>query len=121
HAYSFVGQASLGMDTTDAFHTYRLTRDTDGLYWSLYVDNNSVASIADQHSGGSLIGFSRIWFGDINFPVPANAPDVQIDYIRWHEGANAPAAALPEPACGLIPLAALAALARRRARSPRRR
>lgn len=106
HAYSFVGQATVNMNTTDGFHIYRLTRDTDGLYWNLYIDNNPVASIADQHEGGNEIGFSRIWFGDVNFPIPANSPDVQIDYIRWHEGANAPP--VPEPATtGLCALLAL--------------
>ena len=35
-AYSFVGQASITMNTTDAFHTYRITRDVDGLYWDLF-------------------------------------------------------------------------------------
>src|SRR5262249_37828219 len=90
-AYSFVGQASVSMNTTDAYHIYRLTRDTDGLYWHLFIDNNPVAAIADQHSGGELISFSRVWFGDINFPIPGNTPEVQTDYIRWHQGANAPA------------------------------
>jgi autotransporter-associated beta strand protein len=89
-AYSFVGQASIKMDTTNAFHTYRMTRDVDGLYWDLFIDNNPVAAISDQKSGGELIGFSRIWFGDINFPNPGNTPDVEINYIRWHQGANAP-------------------------------
>ena len=89
-AYSFVGQASITMNTTDAFHTYRLTRDVDGLYWDLFIDNNEVASIADQKTGGEEISTSRVWFGDINFPDPGNTPDVDINYIRWHEGANAP-------------------------------
>jgi autotransporter-associated beta strand protein len=89
-AYSFVGQASIAMNTTDAFHTYRLTRDTDGVYWDLFIDNNPVAAIADQKSGGEQISFSRIWFGDINFPNPGNTPDVDVNYIQWHQGANAP-------------------------------
>jgi autotransporter-associated beta strand protein len=90
-AYSFVGQASITMNTTDAYHTYRMTRGPDGLYWDLYIDNNPTPAIVDQKSGGELIGFSRIWFGDIDFPIPGNTPDVDIDYIRWHQGDNAPA------------------------------
>ena len=89
-AYSFVGQASIPMNTTDGYHTYRMTRDVDKLYWDLFIDNNPVAAIADQKSGGELIGFSRFWFGDINFPNPGNTPDVDVNYIRWHQGANAP-------------------------------
>jgi hypothetical protein len=90
-AYMPVGQATFAMDTTDDFHTYRMTREANGLYWNLYIDNNPVASIENQHAGGNLLTFSRIWFGDIGFPVPGNSPHVLIDYIRWHEGANAPA------------------------------
>jgi autotransporter-associated beta strand protein len=91
-AYSFVGQASITMNTTDAYHTYRITRDVDGLYWDLFIDNNPVAAIADQKTGGEEIGFSRIWFGDIDFPIPGNYPDVDVNYIRWHDGANSPTA-----------------------------
>ena len=56
------------------------------------IDNNPVAAIADQKTGGEEIGFSRIWFGDINFPIPGNTPDVDVNYIRWHDGANSPTA-----------------------------
>jgi len=99
HAYMPVGAATINMNTTDDFHLYRLVRDVDGLYWHLYIDNNPVASIDYQHSGGNLLGFSRIWFGDVAFPNPAANPHVLIDYVRWHEGA---AAAVPEPAIGLL-------------------
>jgi PEP-CTERM motif len=90
NAYSPVGKATIAMDTTDAFHIYRMTREANSLYWNLYIDNNPVATIANQHAGGNLLSFSRIWFGDINFPVPGNSPHVLIDYIRWYEGAQAP-------------------------------
>ena len=119
-AYSFVGQASISMDTTDAYHTYRITRGADGLYWDLYIDNKPVAAVADQHSGGELISTSRIWFGDIDFPIPGNTPDVDIDYIQWHEGANAPP--VPEPATVTLAVSGLIALSlRRRDRSVARR
>lgn len=91
HAYMPVGQATVTMDTTDDFHVYRLTREPESLYWHLYIDDNPVAAIAHQHAGGDLLSFSRIWFGDVNFPVPGNSPHVLIDYIRWHEGATSPA------------------------------
>jgi PEP-CTERM motif len=89
-AYMPVGQATIAMDTTDAFHIYRMTREANGLYWNLYIDNNPVATIANQHAGGNLLTFSRIWMGDINFPTPGNSPHVLIDYVRWYEGAAAP-------------------------------
>jgi hypothetical protein len=85
-----VGAATVMMDTTDDFHIYRLTREASGLYWHLYIDDKPVAAIAHQHAGGTLLSFTRIWFGDIAYPVPANGAHVLIDYIRWHEGANAP-------------------------------
>ena len=92
-AYSFVGQASITHEHHRCVsHVSAHARDTDGLYWDLFIDNNPVAAIADQKSGGEEIGFSRIWFGDINFPDPGNTPDVDINYIRWHQGANAPSA-----------------------------
>jgi hypothetical protein len=90
HAYLPVGAATLAMNTTDDFHIYRLVREAGDLYWHLYVDDNPVAAIAYQHSGGDEIPFSRIWFGDVNFPIPNNGAHVLIDYIRWHQGANAP-------------------------------
>ncbi len=89
-AYMPVGRVAVPMDTTDRFHTYRLTRETDGLYWHLYIDNGAQPAISYQHAGGNLLSFSRIWFGDIAFPIPANGCHVLIDYVRWHEGATAP-------------------------------
>jgi hypothetical protein len=86
-----VGAATVEMDTTDDFHVYRLTRRAGDLYWHLYVDDNPVAAIEYQHAGGTQLGFNRIWFGDIAYPIPDNGGHVLIDYIRWHEGANAPA------------------------------
>lgn len=90
HAYLPVGMAVKTFDTTSDFHTYRLTRDPDGIYWHLYIDNNPAGAILYQHAEGDLIPFSRLWFGDIGFPTPANNCHVLIDYIRYHEGANAP-------------------------------
>ena len=89
-AHMPAGQATFAMDTTDDFHIYRLTREANGLYWNLYIDNNPVATIANQHAGGNLLSFSRIWMGDVGFPNPASSPHVLIDYVRWHEGATAP-------------------------------
>ena len=72
HAYFDVGAATYTMDTTDDFHIYRLTRPANGLYWQLFIDNSPVAQIQNQHSGGDEIPFSRIWFGDVAFPIPNN-------------------------------------------------
>jgi hypothetical protein len=90
HAYMPVGAAGVPMDTTDDFHVYRITRDANGIYWHLYIDNQPTPSVACQHAEGDLLSFSRIWFGDVGFPVPQNGCHVLIDYVRWHQGANAP-------------------------------
>ena len=90
HAYMPVGRSTVFMDTTDDFHVYRMTRDAGSLYWHLYIDDDPVAAITHQHAGGTLLGFSRLWFGDVNFPVPGHGAHVLIDYIRWHQGSNAP-------------------------------
>ncbi len=90
HAYMPFGAATVAMDTTDDFHLYRLVRQEGDIYWHLYIDDNPIAAIAHQHASGDQIPFSRIWFGDVNFPVPGNGAHVLIDYVRWHQGANAP-------------------------------
>ncbi len=90
HSYLPAGYATFAMNTTDDFHVYRLTRAAHGLYWHLYVDDYPTPVVAHQHAEGDLISFSRIWFGDVGFPIPANACHVLIDYIRWHQGTSAP-------------------------------
>lgn len=90
HAFMPVGMSAVPMNTTDRFHVYRMTRDADGLYWQLYIDNRRFASVAHQHSAGNQLSFSRVGFGDFAFPVAANGCHVLIDYIRWHQGTNAP-------------------------------
>lgn len=90
HSHMAVGRAAFAMDTTDDFHVYRFTRDAIGLYWHLYIDDNPVAAVADQHAYGMLLSYSRFWFGDIAFPVPDNGCHVLIDYIRWYEAFTGP-------------------------------
>jgi hypothetical protein len=90
HAYMPLGQATVPMDTTDGFHVYRVTRDADGIYWHLFIDDDPVAAVPYQHAGGDLLSFSRVWFGDVGFPIPSNGCHVIIDYIRWFAAHTAP-------------------------------
>jgi hypothetical protein len=116
-AFSDVGQVTVSMNTTDTFHTYRLTRGADGLLWDLYIDNNPTPAIADYHCGATQTDPDRIFFGGIDFPIyiPGAAPDVEISYIQWHDGANAPALNVPEPASlGIASLGLLVLSTRRR-------
>jgi hypothetical protein len=47
------GIPAAAFDTTDAFHAYQLVRRSGRLYWHLYVDDDPVPRIADQHVDGS--------------------------------------------------------------------
>ena len=67
-----IGMVEVAMDTTDYFHVYRMTREADSIHWHLYIDHDSVAAVAHRHAAGNLLSIARIWFGDINFPVPKN-------------------------------------------------
>jgi hypothetical protein len=86
-----IGTVDAGFNPgTTGYHIYRLTRGAKGLYWFLYIDNNETPYVSYQHANGELIGFSRIWFGDVGFPYPSNGCNVQIDYIRWAQSYSGP-------------------------------
>jgi hypothetical protein len=102
HGGKPAGRAPYLMDTTDGFHVYRIVREAldpfenpirlgREMYWHLFIDDNPVPAVAWQHCVGWSLAYSRIVFGDFAYPIPDNGCHVRIDYIRWHEGASAPA------------------------------
>jgi hypothetical protein len=91
-----IGIQTAMLDTTDAFHTYRLVRRAGQLYWHLYIDDDPIPRIADQHVDGSArLGFTpsetTMYLGVGHQFNPGTAHGhVLIDHIRWAPTAWAP-------------------------------
>lgn len=97
------GFQSYKMSTTDDFHTYRLVRKAGELYAHLYVDDDPVPKIVDQHLSAETesrgyaynpvlsFGAYKIYPEPFVFPVKTTSTNVLIDFIRWHGSAFAPA------------------------------
>jgi hypothetical protein len=90
------GMAVHFMDTTDRVHRYRAVRvcsspgANDCLYVHLYVDDDPVPVIVDQHLGGTVLDLPRLWIGDLAYADIASAPDVFVESVRWSRVAFAP-------------------------------
>lgn len=92
--YRDVGYQSATMDTTDGFHTYRLVRRERQLYAHLYIDNNPVPILIDQHleaTGNMALNqdLGALEFGHMLNPGLGRGR-VLIDYIRWAPTAYSP-------------------------------
>ena len=85
-----IGMRRAIRDTTDGYHTYRIVRPANSFYAYLYIDNDPIPALYDQHldaSQGALVTqpAPAIVFGDTlnNW----GRGHVLIDYIRWtHTG-----------------------------------
>ncbi len=96
------GFQSHRMDTTDGFHIYRIVRKAGELYAHLYVDNDPVPVIVDQHlsaetesrgfDANPILSFGgfRIYPEPFVLPVKTTSANILIDYIRWHSSSHAP-------------------------------
>lgn len=94
------GFLSYTMDTTDRFHIYRLVRKAGDIYAQLYIDNDPIPKIVDQHLSAESENAGRnpsLWFGTVEiFPQATGWPrlwthgDIDVDYVRWHGYAIAP-------------------------------
>ncbi|HEY5924765.1 MAG TPA: hypothetical protein VIV11_23960 [Kofleriaceae bacterium] len=88
-----IGMRKALVDTTDGYHTYRIVRPANSFYAYLYIDNDPIPALYDQHLDASQSGFfgqaaPAIVFGDtLNNWGKAH---VMIDYIRWTYTAYAP-------------------------------
>jgi hypothetical protein len=88
-----IGMRRALLDTTDDYHIYRIVRPANSYYAYLYIDNNPIPSLYDQHLDASQSGLlgqppPTIEFGDtLNNWGKAH---VMIDYIRWTYTAYAP-------------------------------
>lgn len=92
--YKDIGYQAAKMNTTNQFHTYRIVRQAQQMYSHLYIDNNPVPILFDQHleaTGGVAISeqASAIEFGHM-FNPGIGKGHVLIDYIRWSPTAFAP-------------------------------
>jgi hypothetical protein len=90
-----IGIQSFAMDTTSDFHVYRLVRQAHQLYAQLYVDDNPIPVITDQHleaSTGMSLTPSDVYleFGAALRPGPTLNGQAHIDYIRWAPTAFSP-------------------------------
>jgi hypothetical protein len=90
-----IGIQAAPMNTTDDFHVYRLVRRAHQLYAHLYVDDNPIPAIFDQHIEASTNMTETptgvyLGFGAVHRPGPTLQGEVQIDYIRWAPTAFAP-------------------------------
>lgn len=95
------------MNTTDDFHVYRIVRTAGSLYAHVYVDNDPVPVIVDQHlsaetesrgfEANPILSFGgyRVYPEPFVFPVKTTHTKILIDYIKWHPAAYAPRAATP--------------------------
>jgi hypothetical protein len=92
-----VGFQSSSLDTTDRFHTYRIVRPANSMYSYLYIDDNPIPAVYDQHADGHMgslfLPQPVIEFGAGAHPDPwRSTTNVQIEYIRWAPTAYAPPA-----------------------------
>ncbi|MBY0314486.1 MAG: hypothetical protein K2Q26_03135 [Bdellovibrionales bacterium] len=92
--YRDVGYQSATIDATNGYHIYRLVRAAGQLYAHLYIDNNPVPILYDQHleaTGGMALNqeVAAIEFGHMLNPGRGRG-HVLIDYIRWAPTAYAP-------------------------------
>jgi hypothetical protein len=100
------GFQAFKIDTTNAFHTYRLVRKPEDLYAFLYIDEDPVPAIVDQHLSAEtesrgfasnpilMFGAYRAYPEPFVYPVKTTSGALLIDYIRWHGAAYAPKSAL---------------------------
>jgi hypothetical protein len=84
-----IGIQAAAFDATDDFHTYRLVRRAGQFYWHLYIDDDPIPRIADQHVDASVrLGpapsatTTYLGLGHQFNPAPAHG-HVLIDYVRW--------------------------------------
>ncbi|MBI5532592.1 MAG: hypothetical protein HY898_07750 [Deltaproteobacteria bacterium] len=98
-----IGIQAAPMVTTDQFHLYRLVRPANQLYAHLYIDDDPVPRIVDQHGDASMrLGLlpspttAYLEFGHMFNPESAPGVPllghVQIDFIRWSPTAYGPSA-----------------------------
>lgn len=77
---------------TPGWHTFRLVRPKNSLFSYLYIDNDPVPAIFDQHSDASVtvLKEAMLMFGRITTDVD-KVGKALVDYIRWAPTAYAPA------------------------------
>ena len=94
------GNQTVPIDLTSEFHVIRLVRPAHSMYAYVYIDNDPVPALADIHLSMEIqahdatapqpyMQFGNLWY--INRTLAANVrAHALVDYIRWHDGANAP-------------------------------
>lgn len=78
------------IDLTDRFHTLRIVRKAGELYAQVYLNDNIVPIIADEHLDGTTGSQPSIQFGATGFPERGRKAHILLDYIRWKAEASAP-------------------------------
>jgi len=91
-------------DNTDGYHVFRVARDANTDFYSLYRDGVNLANDLGT-IGGPL---DDLYFGD---GTGGWNGDVSVDYFRWTAGGYSP---VPEPAGLALLIPAIGALCRRR-------